>query len=46
MYKKTGDFHFFSCRLRIELNSGDGDIELKNLRIWGFGAKKPGDLGN
>jgi hypothetical protein len=42
--KKTGDFQLFSCRLGIELISGDGDLGLKKLGIWGFGAKNGGDL--
>ena len=43
--KKRVDFKLFCCRLGIELNSVDVDLELKELRIWGFGARKAGDLG-
>ena len=33
-FLKTGDFQLFSCRLGIELISGDGDMGLKKMGIW------------
>ena len=45
VFKKPVDFQLCCCRLGIEPISVDEDLELKKLRIWGFGAKKAGDLG-
>ena len=39
------DFQLFCCRLGIRPISVDEDLEQKKLRIWGFGAKKAGDMG-
>ena len=45
VFKKPVDFQLFCCRLGIEPISVDEDLELKKLRIWGFRAKKAGDMG-
>ena len=45
VFKEPVDFQLFCCRLGIRPISVDEDLEQKKLRIWGFGAKKAGDLG-